>query len=81
MTDLSDITYESEVKISLTVSDMLAIQSALFDAAHWNNHRGWIQSASVIEALRKRWQEKTSLFVDEADRKCSEWLKTREDQQ
>jgi hypothetical protein len=74
-TPLEDVTYQTVETVTLTVSQMLALTSALFDAANWNEEHGWLQCAESIRKLRKEVIEpQTEDLINEADRKCSENL-------
>ena len=74
---LEDIDYDSIVLVELTVREMLAIQSALFDAANYNRQHKWFASEEQITKLRIGFEKKTDIFINEADRKVTEWLEAR----
>lgn len=77
-TPLQDVTYDTIETLTLTVSQMLALQSALFDAESHNRARGWNGIANGQNELRKVITDQTEDLVAEADRKCTEWLAARE---
>lgn len=81
-TPLEFVTYETVETITLTVSEMLALTSALFDAANWNEEHNYPQSAAAIHKLRKELIEpQCEDFINEADRKVCEWRQAADDRQ
>lgn len=73
-TPLHLVTYETVETLELSVSDMLALSQALFDAARWNGDKGYPATAKTIEALHDRLRMQMDPLIDEADDKCMAFL-------